>query len=120
MKTCPICDGEVIKIETTLSLFNDQIKINPITGYECPKCNEIFIDQEESKRIDVLTDLPIYKEKIDQLQKTQFRLRRKVGFSGRSLVVRIPKDIERVLDINDGDEIEIYPEGKNRLIIEKL
>jgi len=41
------------------------------------------------------------------------KLRRKVSESGRSLVLRIPKDIERSLDIKNGDEVDIWiEEGK--------
>lgn len=120
MKECPICSGEISKVETSLSLFNDKIKINPIIGFECTECNEIFIDEDESKRVDRLTNTPYYKNQIENIQKTQLRLRRKIGFSGRSLIVRIPKDIELNCQIRDGDEIDIYVEGKNKIIIEKL
>lgn len=120
MKECPLCGGKISTVETRLSLFNDQIKINPITGYECADCHEILIDEDESKRIDVLTSTPLYKDQIDRIRKGQLRLRRKIGFSGRSLIVRIPKDIEDNCAIKSGDEIYIYIEGKNKIIIEKL
>jgi len=120
MKECPICGGEVKKIETSLSLFNGNIQINPILGFECNKCNEIFIDEEESRRIDSLTNTKYYREAIDNIRKYQLRLRRRVSYSGRSLVIRIPKDIERVLSIKEGEEVEIYPEGKDKIIIEKI
>jgi len=120
MKECPICGGEVKKIETTLSLFDGKIQINPITAFECPQCNEVYIDEEESKKIDSLANIPIYRRQIEEIRKYQLRLRRKIGFSGRSLVVRIPKDIERALSLQDGDEVEIYPEGKNKIVLEKM
>lgn len=120
MKVCPLCGGDVTKIETSLSLFNGKIQINPIIGFECAKCNEIFIDEDESKRIDRLTNTPYYRDQIENIRKNQLRLRRKIGFSGRSLIIRIPKDIENVCQIRNGDEVEIYIEGKNKIIIEKL
>jgi len=120
LKECPICGGDVQKIETELSLFNGKIKINPIVGYECKNCIEIFIDEEESKKIDRMINSEPYRTQIDEMRKYRFRLRRKVGYSGRSLVVRIPKDIEQVLSLRNGEEIEIYPEGKNKIVIEKL
>ncbi len=69
MKGCPICDGEVSKVETTFSLFDDRIKISPIIGYECISCNEILIDEDESKRIDRLISTPFYKERIENARR---------------------------------------------------
>jgi AbrB family looped-hinge helix DNA binding protein len=44
------------------------------------------------------------------------RLRRKISESGRSLVLRIPKDIERTLQLKAGDAIDIWVEEGNILI----
>lgn len=120
MKECPICGGEVREVRTELSLFNGKVRLNPITGFECPKCEEIFIDEEEPERIDRWVNEPTNRRLLDELKEHEFRLRRKVGYSGRTLIVRVPKDIERVVSLKEGDEVEIYPEGKNRIVIEKL
>jgi YgiT-type zinc finger domain-containing protein len=120
MKECPFCGGKVEEIKTELSLFNGKIKINPIVGFECSSCNEIFIDEDESKRIDRITNMEPYRSHIEEMRKHQFRLRRKIGYSGRTLIVRIPKDIEQNISLREGEEIEIYPEGKNKIIIEKV
>lgn len=120
MKDCPLCGGEVEEVKTELSLFNGKIKINPIVGFECSSCNEIFIDENESKRIDKIIRMEPYRNQIEEIRKYQFRLRRKVGYSGRTLIVRIPKDIEKSISLREGEEIEIYPEGKNKIIIEKV
>ena len=119
MNKCPICEGEVREVKTELSLFCGKLK-HSVIGYECLKCGEIFIDEAESKRIDKWVNEPAIRKLVDTLREHEFRLRRKVGYSGRTLIVRIPKDIERIVSLNEGDEVEIYPEGKNRIIIEKL
>lgn len=47
-------------------------------------------------------------------------LKRKVRKVGRSLVVTIPSDIVRSMDIKNGDEMEIMPDGFGELKIKKI
>ena len=47
------------------------------------------------------------------------KLRRTISESGRSLVLRIPKDIERFLSLKAGDEVDIWVEN-GKIIIEKI
>ena len=47
-------------------------------------------------------------------------LKRKVRKVGKSLVVTIPADIVRSLDIKNGDELEIIPDGFGELTIKKV
>ena len=47
------------------------------------------------------------------------KLRRKLSESGRSLVLRIPKDIERTLNFKNGDEVDIWIE-ENKIIIKRV
>ena len=41
----------------------------------------------------------------------------KIGQAGTTLDIRLPKKIIEFLDLKKGKEIEMYPEGKNRLVI---
>jgi antitoxin component of MazEF toxin-antitoxin module len=45
------------------------------------------------------------------------KLRRKLSESGRSLVLRIPRDVERILSMRSGDEVDLWVED-GRMIIE--
>ena len=47
------------------------------------------------------------------------KLRRKLSESGRSLVLRIPKDIERTLNLGNGDEVDIWIE-EGKIIVKKV
>lgn len=47
------------------------------------------------------------------------KLRRKISKSGRTLALRIPKDIERSLQLTAGQEIDIWVE-EGKIIIQKL
>lgn len=47
------------------------------------------------------------------------KLQRTLSESGRSLVLRIPKDIERTLGLKPGSEVHIWVE-KGKIIIEPI
>ena len=47
------------------------------------------------------------------------RLKRTLSKSGRSLVLRIPKDIERFLNLQPGQTVEIWIEDE-KIIIRKV
>jgi len=47
-------------------------------------------------------------------------LKRKARIVGESLVVTIPSDIVRSMDIKNGDEMEIIPDGFGELRIKKI
>jgi antitoxin component of MazEF toxin-antitoxin module len=49
----------------------------------------------------------------------QLRLRRKFSRSGRTLVLRIPKDIEEQLHLNEATEVFIWIEN-NKIVIEPI
>ena len=41
----------------------------------------------------------------------------KIGRAGTTLDIRLPKRIIKFLDLKKGKEVEIYPEGKNKLVV---
>jgi len=41
------------------------------------------------------------------------KLTRTLSYSGRSLVLRIPKDVEKTLKLKPGQKVQIWIEGKN-------
>jgi antitoxin component of MazEF toxin-antitoxin module len=47
------------------------------------------------------------------------KLRRKLSHSGRSLVLRIPRDVERMLNLSGGTNVNIWIENKH-IIVEPL
>ena len=47
------------------------------------------------------------------------KLRRKVSMSGRSLVLRIPRDIERMLNLSEDTEVDIWIMN-GQIIVEPL
>lgn len=44
--------------------------------------------------------------------------RTKISYTGKSLMVRIPKVIAEFTELKKGDEVKIIPEGKKKILIE--
>lgn len=75
----------------------------------CDTCEESFVDQETMEEIE---------NKARKLGIWGLAKKMKVAKSGNSLVVRIPAEIARFLNIEVGKEILLYPEGKKKLVFE--
>lgn len=75
----------------------------------CPKCKEVFFDEETSRMISAAT-----KEK----GLWGLGARTKIGQAGSTLDIRLPKRIIDLLKLKKGEDIMIYPDTKKRLIVE--
>ena len=105
--SCPICNGKLKLTKLEYSFYD--IPFGKFDAEVCQKCGEIFFTEEASDRID-----EIAKEKgLWGLEK-----RSKISYSGNSLIVRIPKEIAEFMDLMKGQEIEIHPEGKKKIVVE--
>jgi len=108
MKTCPICEkGKLIK--KIIPYFVYDTKLGDFPAEVCTSCNEQWFSEETAKKI----------EKIEK-EKGLFGLSKqsKIGYSGNSLIVRIPKEIAKFMNLKKEKQITIHPEGKNKLSIE--
>ena len=108
MRTCPICEkGKLVKKIVPYSVYD--IKLGKFPAEVCTKCGEQWFSEETAKKI----------EKIEK-EKGLFGLSKqsKVGYSGNSLIVRIPSEIAKFMNLKKEKQISIHPEGKNRLLIE--
>ena len=105
--SCPICNGKLKKVKADYEYYD--IYIGKFDAEKCLECGEIFFTENASDKID-----RIAKEKgLWGLER-----RSKISYSGNSLIVRIPKDIAEFLDLKNGKEIQIHPEGKKKLVVE--
>src|SRR3989338_2858383 len=108
MRTCPVCEkGKLIKKKASYSVYS--IELGKFPAEICTKCGEQWFSEETAKKI----------EKIEK-EKGLFGLSKqsKISYSGNSLIVRIPKEIAKFLNIKKEKQILIHPEGKNKLAIE--
>lgn len=107
MEKCYICEkGDLIKKKVDYKLYG--IDLGKFYAEVCSKCGEIFFDEKISKK---MTELAKEKGLWGLQAKT------KIGQSGTTLDIRLPKKIIEFLKLKKGKEVEIYPEGNNRLII---
>lgn len=107
MEKCYMCEkGNLTKKKVDYSLYG--ISLGKFNAEVCDKCGEVFFDEETSK-------------KMTQLAKEKglwgLQTKTKIGQAGTTLDIRLPKKIIDFLNLQKGKEIEIYPEGKNKLVI---
>ncbi len=110
-KKCPSCSrGELAKVDNIVSEIGGYIFIEK--GMRCTHCNEEYIAEEDAqKTIETARKMGVWPEPM--------KLHRKLAEAGRSLVLRIPTDLERQLHLHPGEEVAISKLGK-KIVIEPL
>ena len=104
---CYICEnGNLRKEKLDYKLYG--VLIGKFDAEVCDKCEETFFDEDISKK---MTEIAKKKGLWGLQTKT------KIGQSGTTLDIRLPKRIIEFLNLKRGKEVEVYPEGKNKLII---
>jgi len=108
MRTCPVCEkGKLVKKIVPYRVYD--IELGEFPAEVCDSCGEVWFSEETAREIEGL-----------EKKKGLFGLVRhsKVGYSGNSLIIRIPQEIAKFMGLKKEKPISIYPEGKNRLLIE--
>lgn len=103
---CWECNGRMKDKKIDYFLYG--VKIGNFPAKACEKCGEAYFNEETSK-------------KITQIAKRKglwgLQAKTKVGKVGTTLDIRLPKKIINFLKLKKGEEITIYPETKNKLVI---
>ena len=109
MRKCLICEKEsLIRVEDITLEIEGYIII--VKGERCSGCNEEFPYEKETQRaIEIAKKLGVWPKPL--------KLHRHLSKSGGGLILRIPKDIEKELNLNENIEITISKVG-NKIIIE--
>lgn len=107
---CPVCEkGKLVPVEDVLSDIEGFIFIEK--GERCSHCGEEFISEEEGqKMIRIARRMKIWGEPL--------KLYRKLSKSARGIVLRIPADLEKNLEIQGNETVAISKFGKNKILIE--
>ncbi len=105
---CYICEkGELVKRKADVKPYG--VSIGKFDAEVCTECNETFFSEQTS-------------DKIDETAKSKglwgLEARTKIGQVGNSIDVKISKKIAEFTGLKKGEEVRVYPEGKNRIIIE--
>ena len=104
---CPICDGKM-KHGLTPYAYGD-VKLGEFEADICTRCGEAFFTEKAMGQI---------REKAIELGIWGIGKKGKIGYSGNSLIVRVPKEIAEFLELKEGKKVFIHPEGRKKLVVE--
>lgn len=104
---CPLCSGAMVRKEVDFSLYGELL--GRFKADVCSKCGEEFFDEETSKKIDEYAK----KKGLYGLEANT-----KISEVGNSIAIRINKKLKGFFHAKKGEEVKIYPENKNRLIVD--
>ena len=104
---CPNCSSKMKKGEVNEEYLGHDLGV--YEGFNCPKCNETLLTEESVKAA---------QEKAKRLGIFGLAEKTTIAKSGNSLVVRIKKNIADYLNLSEGEEVIIHPEGKRKLVVE--
>lgn len=106
-KRCEECGGNVTRKKIDYIYMGENL--GKFAAEICAKCNEQIFDEETFQKIETLAKSKglwglAAKSKVSQI--------------GNSIAVTINKKIAGFVNLKKGEEVRVYPESKNRIIIE--
>jgi hypothetical protein len=106
---CPSCGkGKLFTAEDILSNFEGYVFVEK--GFRCGSCAEEFVPEEEGqKTIAAARKLGLWGEPM--------KLYRKLVKTAKGIILRIPNDMQRNLNLKGTEEIAISKVGK-KLVVE--
>ncbi|UZE92124.1 MAG: YgiT-type zinc finger protein [Methanosarcinales archaeon] len=104
---CPICEEGMERKKVPYTIGS--VKLGTFEADVCSSCGEIFFTEKSSDAID---------RKAKELGVWGLEKKGRIGYSGNSLIVRIPKKVAEFMKLKKGEGILIKPEDKKRLVIE--
>ena len=107
---CPVCQkGNLVRVDDILSEVEGFAFVE--RGHRCPVCGEEFIDESDNDRtVKVARRLGIWGEPL--------KLHRKLSPSGRGVVLRIPEDLRRSMNLKGAETVSLAKVGKKRILLE--
>ena len=107
---CPICNkGQLKKGKVDFSQAG--IYFGKYKAEICTYCGESFFDEETSIAMET---------KSKKLGLFGIEKRAKIGVSGNSLTIKIPKEIAKFFHLRKGQTVSIRPYSKDKIEIEKI
>ncbi len=103
---CISCNGKLKNKIVNYIIYG--IGIGKFPALVCDSCGEQWFSEETSRKIE---------EKEKQLGLFGLSIETKVSYSGNSLIIRIPKELAKFMNIKKETKVELIPENKNKLCI---
>ncbi len=103
---CPSCNAQTIRKKVPYSLLGEQL--GSFLADYCPRCKEHYFNKDVALQIEkIAKDKGLWnlksKTKIDKV--------------GNALAIRLNKRLVDYLSLKKGEEVVIYPESKNKIVI---
>ncbi|HIH44515.1 MAG TPA: AbrB/MazE/SpoVT family DNA-binding domain-containing protein [Candidatus Methanoperedenaceae archaeon] len=105
---CGKCRQEMWEVELPRYEFEEGIVLENVRGMRCSEGHVTFTEEQAQEM----------ERRSEDIKKYAFRFVRSVSKSARSLVIRIPVDLAKHLDITENSKIEMVPMGKKKFMIE--
>lgn len=105
---CGKCRQEMREVELEQYEFEEGIVLENVRAMRCPQGHVTFTEEQAQEM----------ERRSEDIKKHAFRFVRSVSKSARSLVIRIPADLAKHLDINENSRVEMIPLGKKKFMIE--
>lgn len=103
---CILCDGKLNEKMVDYKIYGESIGKFP--ALVCNSCGEQWFNEETSKKI---------QEKEKKLKLFGLSRETKISYSGNSLIIRIPRELAKFMNLKKETEVIIYPEDKNKISI---
>ena len=103
---CPICNGNLVKKKLDYIMLAHNLGQFPAES--CQRCNESFFTKESSSLIE---------EHAKKFGLWNLKAITKVNKMGNALAIRFNNKLSSFLKLEKGEEVIIYPESKNKIII---
>jgi len=106
MNKCALCNGNLKSELVDYKIYGK--KIGKFKAFVCDSCGEEWFSEEVSRKIETAEQ----KAGIFGLSRET-----KISYSGNSLIVRIPKELAKFMNLKKETKIILYPEDENKLCI---
>ena len=111
MTKCPKCERKMKAAKIDYTMEEEKITVHDVSALKCPGCGHITMDVSQAEHFYNIL------ERLRGPPKS-FPLHRTLSSDGKNLILRIPKDIARALNLERKDEVEIWVDGQ-KVIVEK-
>lgn len=104
---CVLCGGKTSAKNVEHKEFG--VSLGTFRAEVCEKCGETYFDEKTVERI---------QQKSKDIGLFGLAKKAKVAKIGNSIAIRVPKEIADFLKLKKGEEVLMFPEGKQGLHIE--
>lgn len=103
---CILCNGKLKKEIVDYKVYGKSTGKFP--ALICDSCDEQWFDEETAKKIqEAEKNAGIFGLSVET----------KISYSGNSLIIRIPKELAKFMNLKKETQVILYPENKDKLCI---